>query len=156
MSLLKLALAILMGVITLTSHVRAEQSEIIGVWQTIDDDTHKVRSLVELSITDGKLFGTIIKLFPEKGDPNDPICDKCEGAQKNSPVLGLKIIDGLALIKGKWRDGEILDPDNGKIYDCRIWEEDGKLMVRGYIGFFFRTQEWIRHQSNEQLPSSAN
>jgi len=51
---------------------------------------------------------------------------------------------GLSLRKGKWRDGRILDPNNGKYYDCQIWLEDNKLKVRGYIGFFYRTQEWIR------------
>ena len=40
-----------------------------------------------------------------------------------------------------------IDPDNGKTYSCTIWLNDAnkdKLNVRGYIGPFFRTQEWIR------------
>ena len=43
--------------------------------------------------------------------------------------------------------GSILDPDNGKTYTCTIWLNEtnkDKLNVRGYIGPFFRTQEWIR------------
>ena len=43
----------------------------------------------------------------------------------------------------EWDDGEILDPENGKVYDCKIWVEDGKLQVRGYVAFFFRTQTWL-------------
>ena len=58
--------------------------------------------------------------------------------------MGLQIIDGLIPKKNQWKDGEILDPNNGKTYDCKIWLEDKKLQVRGYIGFFFRTQVWIR------------
>ena len=44
----------------------------------------------------------------------------------------------------EWEDGSILDPDNGKTYDCKIWREGDKLQVRGYIAFFFRTQTWHR------------
>ena len=47
----------------------------------------------------------------------------------------------------EWKGGKILDPENGKSYDCKIWLEEGKpdvLKVRGYIAFFYRTQEWYR------------
>ncbi len=121
---------------------------VIGTWQTIDDNTKKVRSLVELSIADNKLYGKIVKLFPQEGDPENPVCEKCKGQRKNKPILGLQIIDGLTLTENEWQDGEILDPDNGKTYDCKIWLKDGRLKVRGYIGFFYRTQEWIRYTSD--------
>ena len=135
--------------IVVSPNAFSKEAKITGIWKTIDDDTKQVRSLVEISIQDKQLYGKIIKLFPQDGDPENPVCEKCEGDRKNKLILGLQIIDGLTLKKNKWRDGEILDPNNGKTYDCRIWEEDGKLMVRGYIGFFFRTQEWLRYQSNE-------
>ena len=44
----------------------------------------------------------------------------------------------------KYEGGTILDPKNGKVYDCKLWIEESKLMVRGYIAFFFRTQTWHR------------
>lgn len=43
--------------------------------------------------------------------------------------------------------GKITDPENGKTYDAKIWVEEDKpntLMVRGYVAFFYRTQEWKR------------
>ena len=44
--------------------------------------------------------------------------------------------------------GEILDPNNGKVYKVRLKPADGgkKLDVRGYIGapLLGRTQTWIR------------
>ena len=36
--------------------------EITGLWKTIDDETGKEKSYVELSIKDGKLYGTITTL----------------------------------------------------------------------------------------------
>jgi uncharacterized protein (DUF2147 family) len=126
--------------------VSAENNNVTGIWQTIDDESHQVRSLVELSIVNNKLYGTIIKLYPQAGEPENPLCEICEGSNKNKPILGLQIIDGLSLKKDQWSDGTILDPNNGKSYDCKVWLEKNKLKVRGYIGFFFRTQEWLKYE----------
>ena len=43
----------------------------------------------------------------------------------------------------EWEDGSICDPKNGKVYDCKMWLEDGNLKVRGYVAFFYRTQTWL-------------
>ena len=43
--------------------------------------------------------------------------------------------------------GDDLRPKNGRIYDCKMWfdeDEPNVLKVRGYWGFLYRTQEWIR------------
>jgi len=131
-------------VLIFTTSVFSKEEGITGIWQTIDDDTKQVRSFVELRVEDNRLYGKIIKLFPQQDELADPVCDKCEGDNKGKPILGMQIINGLSLKKNKWKNGDILDPNNGKSYDCKIWLEDGKLQVRGYIGFFYRTQEWIR------------
>ena len=49
---------------------------------------------------------------------------------------------------GKYfKNGTIVDPQNGKEYDLRlIVTDEGKLQVRGYIGFFYSTQYWERVQ----------
>jgi len=47
----------------------------------------------------------------------------------------------------EWVDGTILELQNGSVYDRKLWLEDGKLKVRGYVAFFFRTQTWVREQS---------
>lgn len=44
----------------------------------------------------------------------------------------------------EWVDGEILDLENGKVYRCKIWVENGKLTVRSYIAFFYGTQTWLK------------
>ena len=40
----------------------------------------------------------------------------------------------------------MLDPENGKTYKTRLKPIEGgkKLEMRGYIGFFYRTQVWVR------------
>lgn len=117
-----------------------------GKWNTIDDSTGKVRSEVTVFEKDNKMYAVIDNLT-DPSVPNPP-CDKCKGELKGQPIIGMTIIDGLKKHGDKWKGGEILDPESGKTYKVKVWEEDGKLMVRGYIGFLFRTQEWVRPASN--------
>ena len=57
----------------------------------------------------------------------------------------MEIIKDLKQDGDEFEDGTILDPKNGKIYDCKIWLEDKNILnVRGYVAFFFRTQTWLR------------
>ena len=119
---------------------------IIGQWKTIDDDTGKPRSVVEIYENNGKYYGRIIKLFREPGEEQDPVCDVCPGPQKGKKIIGLEIIRNLIKEDDEYGDGTILDPESGKVYDCKIWLEDGTLKVRGYIAFLFRTQTWLPYK----------
>jgi uncharacterized protein (DUF2147 family) len=122
------------------------QNEVCGQWKTIDDHTGKVSSIVELFQKNDKLFGKVIKVIPAPGEVADPICTKCTDFRKNKKINGLLIVSGLSYKKGVWSSGKILDPDNGKEYDCKIWFEDGVVKVRGYIAFVYRTQEWLPYK----------
>ena len=117
-----------------------------GLWKTIDDETKQERSLVRITESGGVLVGRIEKLLdPAKVDSK---CDKCEGARKDQPVMGMTIIEGVKknADEAYWDAGTILDPTNGKTYKVRLTPKDaGKTMeVRGFIGFFFRNQTWHR------------
>lgn len=135
---MKLTLVLLLSLFTYSLNAQ----NIFGKWKTIDDNTGKARSIVEITKKNGKAYGKILKLFREPGEELDPICDECTDYRKDKKVIGLTIITDMEKDGEEWGDGEILDPENGKIYDCKIWVEDGKLMVRGYVAFFFRTQTW--------------
>ncbi|MEM6369133.1 MAG: DUF2147 domain-containing protein [Myxococcota bacterium] len=116
----------------------------VGTWKTIDDDTGKPRSYVEITEQAGQLRGRIVALIdPEEPDPR---CTQCSGAKKDRPIKGLEIMWGLqANGAAQWSGGKIMDPENGKTYDCRIWlESEGELKVRGSWLFLARTQSWFR------------
>lgn len=116
---------------------------IVGKWKTIDDETGKEKSVVEIYKKDNKYYGKVISIVdPKKRDKN---CVKCTDFRKDKPVIGMEIIKDLEQDGDEFENGTILDPKNGKVYDCKIWLKDkNTLNVRGYIAFFFRTQEWIR------------
>ncbi len=124
----------------------ADVENVVGRWKTIDDETKKPKSIVEIFKRGEEFRGRIVQLInPDK--PN-PVCDKCEGDRKDKPVMGMEIIWGMKKDGDQWESGKILDPNNGKEYKCRLRLKDNgqKLEVRGFIGFSLlgRSQLWER------------
>ncbi len=129
----------------LTASVVFAAESPVGKWKTIDEKSGKVVSEVELYDEGGKLFGKIVGLtdpINAQGQPKK--CSACTGEDKDKPIVGLVIIKGLSPDKDRYKGGTILDPDDGKVYKAEVWQEDGKLKVRGYLGVFYRTQTWVK------------
>ena len=119
---------------------------IVGKWKTIDDNTGEPRSIVQIYKKSDKYFGKIVQLFPAPGETENPLCKKCPKELRNKPVVGMEIITSLSKEKGieEYTGGEVLDPESGNIYDCKVWvTEEGSLKLRGYVYFMYRTQTWI-------------
>jgi uncharacterized protein (DUF2147 family) len=120
------------------------QSPVAGKWKSIDENTGEPKSIVELSERNGKMFGKVIKIFTKAGQDPDPVCDKCskDDARFDQKIIGMEIITGLTKNGAAWSGGDILDPEVGKVYSCKLWVENNTLKVRGYFGPFYRTQTW--------------
>ncbi len=120
----------------------------VGLWRNIDDVSGKSRALIRITETNGVLSGKIERLFREPSEEQFPKCIKCEGANKDQPVLGMIILVGLKKDDDEYKGGTILDPDSGDVYKSKLKLEDGgkKLNVRGYIGvpWIGRSQIWLR------------
>ena len=129
---------------------RADETSPVGLWKNVDDVSGKPRALIRLTESNGVLQGKIEKVFPAPNEDPNPTCEKCEGANRNAPVVGLVILSGLAKEGGEYAGGQILDPDNGKVYrsTVRLTDNGKKLSVRGYIGvpMLGRSQTWIRQE----------
>jgi len=122
---------------------------ITGLWKTIDDETGKPRSIVKIEERDGKYYGNIIKLFRSPEEDQDPVCKECHGKKKDQRIIGMEIITDMIYKKDDlvFEGGEILDPESGNVYDCRLWVgDDGNLRVRGYVMFLYRTQTWLPYE----------
>lgn len=130
-----------------TSSQQASANTPAGTWTTIDDNTHKPKSIVQITNVDGEFRGKVVKILQSDEGPN-PVCKDCDGERKNKPIEGMNIMWGVTKDDGRWDGGKILDPKTGKIYKVRLTMEDGgqKLNVRGYVGFALmgRTQTWER------------
>ncbi|CAA0079738.1 Uncharacterised protein [BD1-7 clade bacterium] len=110
-----------------------------GYFTTIDDKTNKPKSILRVTVKDDMLYAQVVKLLTK---PQDSLCEKCPDNLKNKPVRGMYVINGLKRDGDEFSRGEILDPENGKTYKARVWPDEGNLKVRGYLGIFYRTQEW--------------
>ncbi len=121
------------------------QNRFLGKWKTIDDETGKPVSVVEIFESRGKLYGKIVELYNPKNVHRK--CENCLGDDKNKPLLGLIVIKGLTRNGHEYGNGKILDPKQGKLYKCTL-SLDGhdRLKVRGFIGVSLigRTQIWER------------
>ena len=118
-----------------------------GKWITVDDETRVEKSIISLYIENDKLYGKIEKLLLD--EDKGQTCINCKGSEKNQPIEGLVILKGLTKDGNSWTNGKILDPANGKEYDCTLTlSGPTKLKVRGFIGFSFlgRTQIWKRSE----------
>jgi uncharacterized protein (DUF2147 family) len=88
----------------------------IGYWKSIDRITGKPKSIIQITrAEDSTLIGKIIKVFP------------ATQGKSNQPTVGMVILSGLVAHQNKWSHGKIIDPENGKIYDCLLrLGENGK------------------------------
>lgn len=65
-----------------------------GRWQTIDDETGKAKSVVELQVSgEGQLSGRVVELLNHPGQDN-PLCEACEGERHAQPIKGMTILWG--------------------------------------------------------------
>lgn len=132
----------------------ADTASLVGVWRTIDDHTHEAKALIEIGRdASGALTGRILTGLGRNHHP-DKRCTACTDDRKDQPMQGLTIIRHLHRNGDVWEGGEILDPENGQTYHCRLQLADHgeKLIVRGYLGLplIGRSQTWIReHGSTE-------
>ena len=122
------------------------QEAVIGQWKTVDDETGEEKSVVEIFRKGDKVFGKIVKITNK--EKQDVVCDQCDDddPRKNQKILGMEIIKDMEKNGKEWDGGTILDPQNGKVYKCKLWIENNNLIVRGYIGFSWigRSQTWLK------------
>lgn len=136
----QLLFALLLGAFTLPAQ------SITGVWKTIDDENGQAKSHVQLYEQGGKMYGKVVKILTNRPDR---ICEKCPGERHNQPVMNMVILENMVQKDGFYQSGRILDPEKGKWYNCKMWLKDGDpnvLVVRGFVGPFYRTQYWYRVQ----------
>ena len=130
------------------SGLAVAQATPAGLWKTVDDNTKKEKSLVRIVEANGVYTGKVEKIT-DPDAPKDAVCKDCSDERKDKPVLGMTIIRNVkanADDKAVFDGGDILDPNNGKVYRVRLrpFDEGRKLEVRGYLGPFYRNQTWVR------------
>jgi uncharacterized protein (DUF2147 family) len=97
----------------------------------------------------GKLFGKILTLVEPNRDGKPKTDWKNPDTSKQAtPLIGLVFLKNFsAASAGRWENGTIYDPENGKTYSSFMqMTGNDKIEVRGFIGvsMFGRSQNWVR------------
>lgn len=119
---------------------------VFAEWKTIDDRTGLPKGVIKIYEYDGKMYGKVIKILEE--GKQGALCTKCDGDLKDTPVIGMKIIQGAVEHEdGEWKGKYLFDPEQAMTFRCKIWlnpDNPNELKVRGYLAFIYRTQTWLR------------
>ena len=113
--------------------------EIVGLWDTNDG------AEVEIYERDGSYYGRFARFYddPPAGgiDSHNP-----DPALRTRSLVGADFILKFEFLDGKWKNGRIYNPENGKDYEADL-ELDGEVLkVRGWLWFRLlgRTVRWTR------------
>jgi uncharacterized protein (DUF2147 family) len=154
--------AVLLCICALGAAAGADPVE--GYWISVDDKTREDTAGWHIYAENGVLYGRIVSVA---GFPQDARAIACKasypdfplpGSVNEMPVVGSPWIYALRQDReGQWSGGRIIDPNDGKIYGCRIvfHPAGGRrnpvdtLEMRGLIGPFGRSQYWRKSTEAE-------
>jgi len=130
--------------------------DVLGLWKIIDDKTGKPTAYVLLYMNNGKMYGRMMAtISKETGKIDDTLATKAkkaEGIAGDVPYCGLDFVYELQAKGNDWK-GSIIDPVDGKTYDCTVKREGNKLIVRGALkgtgGLLGRNQTWMAATTTE-------
>lgn len=141
------------------------QDPVFGLWKSIDENTNKVTGIWKIYEKNGTLFGEMVMTL---GHYPDEAAKSCKSSYKGfpkagnvnkMPLVGTPFIYNLIKkSEGSWYKGYIINPANGKHYNCKIIfrKADGKkykvdtLEMRGEIGLGIgRSQYWLKTTQDE-------
>ncbi|MBA4056631.1 MAG: hypothetical protein C0490_18095 [Marivirga sp.] len=119
-----------------------------GKWTTYNEETGSALSVIEIVKANNSVEGKVSEIFLEPFQGVDPICTRCSGERKNQKVINMNFLWAFKKDGNEWTGGNILDPQDGEVYNSKLWmENNNTLKVRGYGGMmdlFYRTQTWER------------
>lgn len=119
---------------------------VTGFWQTIDKKTNLPSSVIAVYPYQGKYYGRIIATYDKNGVIEETIYNpkrRAPGVVGNPFYCGLDIVWGAkANSKESYFKGHVIDPKKGKVYDAKIWNSNGNLILRGEVFIFGKNVVW--------------
>ncbi|MDO5505802.1 MAG: DUF2147 domain-containing protein [Pseudoxanthomonas suwonensis] len=140
----KILTVLAIATLALPLGAQAQSSSPFGRWKTLDDETGKPMTIVEVYRGQGDTLAA--RIVENIAAP--PTCTRCSGADKNRSIIGMNVLWGLRENNGTWGDGNGLKPSSGDTFRARSLELiDGgrKLKVTGCKArILCRSAEWVR------------
>ena len=92
-----------------------QNNPLLGKWKTKDDETGRIKSIVEITERDGMYYGEVVELFRLPDEDQDPHCDKCDDDRKDQRVLGGDCPRHEGQKDLEWGKGTICDPEGQRV-----------------------------------------
>lgn len=148
MKLLLISLTILvLSASAFSQNKKNPADNIMGKWLS-----GKKTGVIEISKRGAKFYGKLVWIKDSldsttkklKVDKNNP-----DANLKTRTLKGSEILQSFQYVgSNNYKEGTIYDPENGKVYDCKMTlSDDGNsLDIRGFIGISLigRTETWTR------------
>jgi uncharacterized protein (DUF2147 family) len=138
----------MIAILLVASPLSSDAQSVEGKWTTFNEETGSPLSVIEIKKVGNSIDGKVAEIFLERFQGDDPICTKCSAERKDKKVININFLWGFKKNGDEWTEGNILDPQDGHVYDFKLWlEDDNTIKVRGYGGvmnLFYRTQTWKR------------
>lgn len=119
------------------------QESPLGRWKTLDDETGKPMTIVEVyEARDGTLAAKIVGNIAAP-----PTCGKCSGAARNRSIIGMHVLWDLRNRDGVWGHGKGFKPSTGDrftVKSIRLVDGGDKLQITGCMAIFCREAGWVR------------
>lgn len=125
--------------------------DITGFWQTINKNNGKTSSVIAVYSYEGMYYGRIIATYDRNGVLNDTIykpLDRAMGLAGDPYYCGLDIVWTNPPEKegGKKYKGQVINPDNGKVYTAKLWRDEDNLILRGEVFIFGKNVTWPKFE----------
>jgi len=128
--------------------------DITGFWRSINDKSGQTQCIVAIYEYQNMYYGRIIGTCDASGKAVDTIyapTGRAPGISGTPFYAGLDLIWDLRK-RGSRYKGKIVDPERGRIYDAKLWVEDGNLIIRGEFLFFGRNVTWLPALESDFTP----
>lgn len=133
------------AMLALLPMVAFAQTSPVGKWTTLDDESGKPMTVVEVyEAKNGTLAAKIVENIGAS-----ETCTKCSGKDKNKSIIGMPVLWNLKdKGNGVWGDGNGFKPssgDNFKAKTVKLADGGNKLEVTGCKSIFCRTATWVKN-----------
>jgi uncharacterized protein (DUF2147 family) len=119
-----LILTILALISVSSSSPLVKPDDVLGIYWSPKKDAK-----IEIYKRDNKYFGKTIWAKKDRKDTLNP-----EPKLRHNKIVGMEFLKNFVFDEDEWVDGKVYDPESGNTYSCKMWLENGDIMLKGYIG----------------------
>lgn len=116
---------------------------ILGHWKTLDDETKKPMTVVEVYRAKGDTYAA--KIIENIAAP--ATCDKCDGKDKGKSIIGMPVVWGVRKAADGYEGGEGHKLSSGmrfKVKSIKLTDGGKGLDVTGCKFVICKTAHWVR------------